>query len=238
MNIAQAYADLSSLFTAGSFRFAPVFQNQPLQTLLNYSTSFQKKRMKRFMSIALLALLAGVFQACHGNNAGATDAVTSDTSTITGDTVKHKASAAGNTPDAVFAREATIDGMAELAMTKLALTKAVDIKIKDFADQVAVDDTRATGELKNLLKTKSLPLPGVLDGPRRQTIDSLGKLPTAQFDKAYMTVIIDEHKKTFSLMQNEAKNGQDSDLKAFAARTAPMEQTQLDSIAKIQQSIK
>ena len=39
-------------------------------------------------------------------------------------------------------------------------------------------------------------------------------------------------------MQNEAKNGQDSDLKAFAARTAPMEQTQLDSIAKIQQSIK
>ena len=187
----------------------------------------------------LLALLPGVFQACHSSsNAGATEAVTADTGTITGDTAKRNASAASNTPDAIFAREATIDGMAELEMAKLALTKAVDIKIKDFADQVAVDDTRATGELKNLLKTKSLPLPGVLDAPHRQTADSLGKLPTADFDNAYIKVMVADHKKVISLMQDEAKNGQDTDLKAFAARTAPLEQTQLDSITKIQQSIK
>jgi len=39
-------------------------------------------------------------------------------------------------------------------------------------------------------------------------------------------------------MNNEAKNGSDSTLKAFAAKTAPIVQSHLDAINKIHNSMK
>jgi putative membrane protein len=194
--------------------------------------------MKLSTLFALAALGCAVFEACHSNNAGATDSGADDTSKITGDTVKNNSMPVSNNADAVFAREATIGGMAEIAMAKMALAKSGNNDIKDFADMMAVDDMRATGELKNLLKTKSLPMPVRLDAPHRQTADSLNKLSATAFDKAYVKIMIDEHKKTLKLMQDEAQNGKDADLRSYAAKTSAIVQTHLDSITKIQQRIK
>jgi putative membrane protein len=213
-------------------------QNQVMQTLLNTVTQTHQMRMKRFTLFALAALRLAVFSACHSNNAGAADSSAADTSKITGDTVKNNSMPVNNDADAVFAREATIGGMAEIAMAKMALTKSGDNDIKNFADMMAVDHVRTTGELKNLLKTKSLPMPNTLDAPHRQTADSLDKLSATAFDKAYVKIMIDDHKKTLKLMQDEAQNGKDADLKAFAGRTSAIVQTHLDSILKIQQRMK
>jgi len=50
--------------------------------------------------------------------------------------------------------------------------------------------------------------------------------------------MIDGHKKTLALMQSEAANGKDADLKAFAAKTAPVVKMHLDAIMKIHTSMK
>jgi putative membrane protein len=50
--------------------------------------------------------------------------------------------------------------------------------------------------------------------------------------------MIDGHKKTLDLMNGEAKNGADTSLKAFAAKTAPTVQKHLDAINKIHDSMK
>ena len=194
--------------------------------------------MKRFTLFLLTALCFTAFEGCPSNNAGGTDSAATDTSKITGDTVKNADKPVSNDGDANFARQATIGGMAEIDMAKMALAKSGDNEIKDFADMMAVDHTRANGELKNLLKTKSLPLPVALDAAHRQTADSLNKLSATAFDKAYVKIMIDDHKEALKLMQDEAQNGKDTDLKAFAVRTAMIVRTHLDSINKIQTRIK
>jgi len=191
--------------------------------------------MKRFTLFALAAVWIAAFEACHTNNAGAADSAADDTSKITGDTAKNNSMPASNDTDAVFARKATIGGLAEIAMAKMALTKSGDTGIKNIADMIAVDHARTSGELENLLKTKSLPMPTALDAPNRQTADSLDKLSVSAFDKAYLKIMIDDHKKNLKLMQDEAQNGKDADLKTFADKTAAIVQTQLDSIVKMQQ---
>jgi putative membrane protein len=50
--------------------------------------------------------------------------------------------------------------------------------------------------------------------------------------------MVDGHKKALDLMQGGAKNCSDADLKAFAAKTAPIVQTHLDAINKIHDSMK
>ncbi len=194
--------------------------------------------MKKLILIVLIALSAGLFQACHTNNAGAADPAADDTAKIGGDTASKGLANTDIDADAVFAKEAVTGGLAELALAKLALSKSGDTKIKDFADMIAVDHTRANGELTNLVKTKSMPLPGALDAQHRQTADSLAKLSGSDFNKAYVRVMISEHKKALTLMQNEAQNGKDADLKAFAAKTAPIVQMHLDAVTKIQAGIK
>jgi putative membrane protein len=55
---------------------------------------------------------------------------------------------------------------------------------------------------------------------------------------AYVNAMIDGHKKTLALMQSEASNGKDTELKAFAAKTAPVVQMHLTEIMKIHDSMK
>jgi len=50
--------------------------------------------------------------------------------------------------------------------------------------------------------------------------------------------MVDGHKKTLDLMNMAAKDCKDSELKAFAAKTAPVVQMHLDAITKIHDSMK
>ena len=67
---------------------------------------------------------------------------------------------------------------------------------------------------------------------------SLSKLNGKDFDKAYVAGMVADHKKTLALMQAEGQSGADPDLKAFAAKTAPVVQAHLDKITKIQATLK
>ena len=69
-------------------------------------------------------------------------------------------------------------------------------------------------------------------------MDDLSQKSGADFDKAYVDAMIDGHKKTLDLMNDEAKNGKDADFKAFAAKTAPVVQKHLDAINAIHKSMK
>src|ERR1700744_5400209 len=110
--------------------------------------------------------------------------------------------------------------MAEVALAKLALSKTTNPQIKDFATMMVTDHTKANEELAGIAKTKNITLPEAVSAEHQKKMDDLSQKSGADFDKAYVDAMVDGHKKTLSLMQDEAKNGQDADLKAFAATTA------------------
>jgi putative membrane protein len=195
--------------------------------------------MKKNILLICLVAAAGLFQACNGNHSGKSGDSTKSTadSTKISDTAKTAGTATTN-PDTAFANKAAVGGMAEVALGKLALSKSSDSKIKQFANQMVTDHGKANDELAGIAKNKNITLPATVDAEHQAKMDSLSKLSGAEFNKAYVMAMIAGHKKTLDLMQNEASGGQDADLKAFAAKTAPVVKMHLDMINKIHDSMK
>jgi putative membrane protein len=193
--------------------------------------------MKKVKLLCLVAATAGLLQACSGNKTTST----ADSSTVKMDssvtTVKTDSSATV-LPDTTFAAKAAVGGMAEVALGKMAAAKGSDSQVKSFGNMMVMDHGKANAELKGIAQSKKITLPAGLDAEHQAKRDSLSKLSGAAFDKAYVNAMVEGHKKTLALMQSEASGGQDTELKAFAAKTAPVVQHHLDEILKIQSSLK
>jgi putative membrane protein len=123
--------------------------------------------------------------------------------------------------------------MAEVELGKLALSKTHIASLKKFAQMMVDDHGKANDELKAIAQKKNITLPDAVDNDHKQKIADLEKKHGKDFDKAYVNAMIDGHKKTLDLMEKEAKDGKDPDLKAFAEKTAPTVKMHLESIKTI-----
>jgi len=112
-------------------------------------------------------------------------------------------------------------GMAEVELGKLAQSQGSSDEVKQFGKRMVDDHSKANDELMQIASRKGITLPTSLDAKHQATRDRLSKLNGAAFDKAYMEDMVKDHREDVSEFRKEASNGQDSDLKAFAAKTLP-----------------
>src|ERR1700744_1349112 len=194
--------------------------------------------MKKTILLFVPAIALGILQGCSGSKSSSS----SDSSSVKTDSTKVTAvSSADSTSamsDTTFASKAAVGGMAEVALGKMAAAKGASKEVKDFGNMMVMDHGKANDELKAIAQKKNITLPAGLDAEHQAKSDSLSKLSGKDFDKGYVDVMIEGHKKTLALMQSEAANGKDAELKAFAAKTAPVVQMHLDHIQKIHDSLK
>lgn len=135
--------------------------------------------------------------------------------------------------DTAFANKAAISGMAEVALGKMAAEKGVSADVKNFGNMMVKDHSMANEELMSIAKNKNIMLPTGLDAEHQAKSDSLSKLSGKAFDEGYIKVMKEGHQKTLAIMNQEATGGQDSELKAFAAKTAPVVKHHLDELQNI-----
>lgn len=200
--------------------------------------------MKKLSYAMLIAMAAFAFQGCGGKKDAKENA---DSMNMAKDTTKmdstkkdtmSKTPMAVNTDDSKFATDAANAGLAEVALGKLAETKAANAKVKNFAEMMVKDHSKANDELMAIAKTKNITLPAAPDAEHQKKLDDLSKLSGKDFDKAYVDAMVDGHKKVLDMMKMAADKCSDSELKAFAAKTAPVVQMHLDAINKIHDSMK
>lgn len=195
--------------------------------------------MKKLGYTVMIMLSALAFEACNSNNTK--DAKeTADSLNETKDT----ASAMGTSgkmdvikEDADFATTAAMGGLAEVEFSKLAAAKATNAKLKSFANMMITDHEKVNEELKTIAISKNISLPSALDDDRQKKWDDLNTKNGKDFDKKYADLMVDDHQKTFDLMEKQAKEGVDPELKALAAKTAPIVKSHLESIKKIKNSL-
>lgn len=150
------------------------------------------------------------------------------------------------TADASFIRQAAEGGIKEVDAGTLAQSRAADSNVKAFAERMVQDHSKANDELMTLAKSKGVMLPPS-NRPATTTTDAarptgatgtggapsasgtsgqaaggaLAALQGAEFDRAYMTQMVQDHEKTVQLFEQEAKSGQDAEVKAWAAKQLP-----------------
>lgn len=195
--------------------------------------------MKKLIYVMAVSLTALAFQACNGGNKDAKESA--DSLNMAKDTSSNVASTGGiavDEADSKFATEAAVGGMAEVELGKLALEKGTSQQVKDFAAMMVKDHGTANTELMAIAQQKNITLPSTVDDEHKKKMDDLSKKTGADFDKAYVDAMVSGHKSTLKLMEDEARDGKDVDLKAFAAKTAPVVQGHLVMINKIDEGMK
>jgi len=149
------------------------------------------------------------------------------------DTGAHYSSTPLEKADGNFVVDAADGGMTEVAASQLAQSSATDDRVKNFANMMVQDHTKAGDQLKKLAAAKSLTLPATPSNKHQKAIDDLGKKTGKDFDKAYVKMMLDDHKKVVDMFKKEANDAKDSDLKTWATSTLPTLQMHLDSIKAI-----
>jgi len=160
--------------------------------------------------------------------------------------------------DEKFVREAAKGGMMEVHMGKLGVQKAQSDQVKQFAQRLVDDHTKANTELKQIASTKGITLPdadriaGTPDTDRTQVrertdTDKTGKehaeikrlegLSGTEFDRAFVRAAINDHEKDVKEFEKAAEKCDDAELKAFAAKTLPTLREHLSQARSLQAQV-
>jgi len=124
--------------------------------------------------------------------------------------------------DHKFVKEAAMGGLYEVQAGQLAAQKATSPEVKQMAQHIVDDHTKANEQLKSLAQSKGVQdLPMQLDSKHQRKFDHLNKLSGAEFDREYSKMMVSDHKDDIKAFRKEAEDGKDADLKQFASQTVP-----------------
>jgi putative membrane protein len=124
--------------------------------------------------------------------------------------------------DQVFAMMAAKGGQVEVQLSKLATDRAGSPEVKQLAQRLVQDHTKANQELMAVAKEQDISLPKSLDDTHEAVVKLFSKLEGAQFDREFLRYQVMHHEKDTAAFSVQAKDGQDPALKAFAAKQLPI----------------
>jgi len=120
-----------------------------------------------------------------------------------------------------FVEDASAKGVAEVEAGKLAQEKGTAADVKSFADMMVKDHTAANDKLKTLATSKNLKVSDTAQLMDKAKAMILELRSAKSFDQAYANNQVKAHEATIKLFEDEANDGKDAELKAFAAETLP-----------------
>lgn len=201
------------------------------------------------LTVSLLFLIgAWSFQACGNNGENNTNTDSTTTSTTTEGTNSTDTAGSMSTTDTShaqasqqainFVKKAAIGGMMEVQLGQMAQQKASNPRVKNFGQMMVDDHSKANDQLKTVASQQNIEVPTTLDDDHQKHVDNLSKKTGKDFDKAYMSMMVDDHKKDIGEFQDAAKNTNDQAVSNFATSTLPVLQKHLDSAQAIKDAIK
>ncbi len=144
-------------------------------------------------------------------------------------------------PDAAtstFLVDAANGGMAEVALSRLALEKTRHESIKRFADMMVSGHTAVNDQIKEIAARKNVMLPSDVSEENKKKADDMMKKTGKDFDKEYIDVMIKDHEKAIDLFEKATNNVKDAEVISFATNTLPNLRSHLDSVKLIKKNWK
>ncbi|MBP0441330.1 DUF4142 domain-containing protein [Tianweitania sediminis] len=135
-----------------------------------------------------------------------------------------------------FATMAASSDMLEIQSSELALQKAQNAEVKEFAQMMINDHTKASQELKAAASQDGVTVPAEMLPKHAEQVQALNGASAAEFDEAYMDAQVAAHEEALNLMQTYAQNGEGA-TKAHAAKTAPVIEMHLEHAKKLDGSL-
>jgi putative membrane protein len=150
------------------------------------------------------------------------------------------------TPDSLQVDEATSDflvkaadgGLAEVEAGRVGESKASNARVKSFAAMMVQDHTGANAQVKSLAAARRVTLPDQPSEEHKKDLADTNEKTGADFDKAYMKMMVDDHEETIRLFEKTLNDTKDEEVKTFINNTLPKLRAHLDSAQAIRKLVK
>ena len=132
-----------------------------------------------------------------------------------------------------FVDAATEAGIAEVVTGNLAQEKSQSADIKQFAQQMVTDHTKANQELGDIARKLDISVPdeaALTDKVKKMILEWRDE----SFDRSYVNNQVDAHEKAVELFKKEAASSDKPELKAFASDKLPTLQHHLEQAKALQ----
>jgi putative membrane protein len=139
--------------------------------------------------------------------------------------------------DAHFVKKAAEGGLAEVQLGELAQQKASSNDVKQFAKRMVDDHSKANHQLQQLASSKGVALPASLSAKDQALKEKLSDLNGAQFDRAYMRDMVNDHAEDVAEFERESNDAKDSSVKDFVSQTLPTLQSHLQEAKSIDSKV-
>jgi putative membrane protein len=124
--------------------------------------------------------------------------------------------------DNTFIEQAALTGMAEIEISKLAISKTENPKLKKYATAMVKEQADSNVKLQQVAAENRLTLPEQLDARYLGVISELEGLSGEEFDKAFINIMKKSQDTTVALFDNAAGEPTlDVDLRVFANQELP-----------------
>jgi putative membrane protein len=135
-----------------------------------------------------------------------------------------------------FVQTVAMSDMFEVESSRLATTRSRDARVKKFADHMVKDHQKTTEELKQVLARAkiNLPLPTAPDPEHQAMLGQLQGNSGAQFDEIYAKMAVKGHEDAVALFERYSRDGDNAELKKWAAKTLPNLKQHLSEARQLQ----
>ncbi len=121
--------------------------------------------------------------------------------------------AQGTDQDKQFIMTASQSDLTEITLSKLALSKTMNSKVKAYAEKMIRDHTKLEADMKPYADKMGVPPATALNDEHQQLLTQLQGLSGADFDKQYMSDMDTSHHATLDAFKSELSTTTDAQLK-------------------------
>lgn len=183
------------------------------------------------MSIRRIGMMLGAL--LLASLAGTAFAQSSSTQSSSESMNKGSMAKSGASKDAMFMRHAAADSLAEIQMGRIALDKSSSAQVKELAQRIIDDHTKANDQLMSIAERQQVTLPTEPMPTQKQEADKLKAMSGASFDQAYARAMVKDHRKAIKMFGMESQKAGDNDVKQFASTTLPVLKTHMEMAEKL-----
>jgi putative membrane protein len=138
--------------------------------------------------------------------------------------------------DRQFVKQALQGGMAEVQLGQLASQKASSPDVKQFGEQMVADHTKLGDQMKPVAQQLGVLAPKDVSKKDKELMAKLQQLSGTEFDNAYITAMVKDHKKDVEDFKNEMQQTQNPELKQVVQQGGEVIDHHLAMIDQIAQS--
>lgn len=140
--------------------------------------------------------------------------------------------------DQKFLMEAAQGGQAEVALGKIAAEKASNDAVKQFAQRMVDDHSKANEALMSVAGQKQVAVPSEPSAKQKADAKRIEAMKGPAFDAAYMEHMVRDHEQDVAAFQKASQQVSDADVKQFAQQTLPTLKEHLTEARRVRTEVK